>query len=589
MIFKPTLRAKFIYLAIFLVVSFSLSLCLYLKTHFAQIMSDELLKRGASIARHVAEISTSAFIEHDYLQLESLAKDHQKAEFDIIYILMTNPNNEVVANSFTNGYPLDLKKVEHNLSSGEVCIRNIDFGGTPVYDIAAPVMDARIGSVRIGISAQPVNQAVDTLIKAIIGTTLVLGLVALIITLPLLQTVLRPISGLTAAVVGLTSGNREQLLPVSSNDEIGLLTNAFNQMVGTINSAEKRLAAQVEFLQVLIDDIPLPVFYKNSQGVMLGCNHSYVNFWGKPKQDIVGCHTDDINNHADAELHLRKDQELLEQKTPVNYEMRVVDAKGLKKQVVYNKALFNDEKGMPAGIIGVIQDVTEQRQADQMKNDFVSTVAHEFQTPLSIIIGFTELIQGDSLKPTEYREALNQINQKAEGLSEMVDELLDLAQMETGMGLRINLESCNVNEVLTELISSFRKRTTSHHFELELPAEDVTIFADKVRMAQVMENLLSNAVKYSAKQSSIKVVVTSFAKFCQVQVSDQGIGMTEQQKGLIFEKYYRADISNTAPAGTGLGMYITKSIIDAHNGQIEVDSVLEQGTTVTFRIPKITS
>ena len=575
-----------LYLAVFLVVSFSLSLCLYLKIHFAQIMSDELLKRGESIARHVAEISTGAFIEHDYLQLESLAHDHQKAEADIVYILMLNPNNDVVAHSFTNGYPLDLKKIGYTLSSGEVRIRNIDFGGTPIYDIAAPVMDARIGSVRIGISAQPVNQAVDTMIMAIIGTTLILGLAALIITLPLLQAVLRPISVLTDAVVGLTSGNREQLLPVSNNDEIGLLTNAFNQMVDTINSAEKRLAAQVEFLQVLIDDIPLPVFYKNNQGVMLGCNHSYIDFWGKPKQDILGCHTNDIDNRADAELHLRKDRALLEQKTSVNYEMSVVDAKGRNKHVIYNKALFNDEKGAPAGIIGVIQDVTEQRQADQMKNDFVSTVAHEFQTPLSIIIGFTELIKENTLKPSDYREALDLINQKAESLSEMVDELLDLAQMETGKGLRINLESCNVNEVLTEMISSFRTRTTSHHFKLELPEEDVIIFADKIRMAQVMENLLSNAVKYSPIQSSIKVVVSSFAKFCQVQVSDHGIGMTEHQGGLIFEKYYRADISNTAPAGTGLGLFITKSIIDAHNGQIEVDSTLGEGTTITFRIPK---
>ena len=119
-----------------------------------------------------------------------------------------------------------------------------------------------------------------------------------------------------------------------------------------------------------------------------------------------------------------------------------------------------------------------------------------------------------------------------------------------------------------------------------LAEEEIVVFADKLRMGQVMENLLNNAVKYSGKNSTIKVVVTPLDKHCQVQVCDQGIGMTAEQSEQAFEKYYRADTSNTAPPGTGLGLFITKSIIDAHQGQIQISSTLGKSTTVTFQIPK---
>ncbi len=585
MTLKLTLRAKLIYLTVFLLVSFGLSLTVYLKTHFVKVLTAELLNRGVSISRHVAEICTEAFIEHDFLQLDSLAIKHQTTENDIVYILMLNQNEQVIAHSFSNGYPLDLDKIVHTMSDKEPSIQKLDFGGVPLYDIAAPVMDARIGTVRIGISAQPIHQAINTMVEQILCAIIILGVVALLIALPALQTIIRPISLLNHAVEQLTLGEEVQQLPVSSNDELGLLTEAFNQMMSTIKTADQNLAAHIEFLQVLIDDIPIPVFYKDQQGVMLGCNRAYTDFWGKSKEEVVGCHTGNIYLQPEAELHLRKDREVLNQKAHVCYDHSVVDAKGQRRHVIINKAPFCDESGQPEGIIGVIHDITEQRQADHMKSEFVSTVAHEFQTPLATILGFVELIQEQMLSPGEQEESLKLIANKTESLSEMVDELLDLARIETSKGLTINLEACNVNAAMTELFQSFKKRTVEHHFVLELPESEAVVPADKTRMGQVMENLLSNAVKYSVKPSNIKVSVTNHEGYCQVQVADQGIGMTKEQAGKVFEKYYRADTSNTAPSGTGLGLFITKSIIDAHNGKIAVESTPGKGTTVTFQIP----
>ncbi len=582
-----TLRAKLLYLTIFVMVSFCLSLSIYLKTHFSEVLSKELLKRGVSIASHVAEVCANAFIERDYIELETLAREHKAAEEDIVYILILNRDNKIVAHTFTDGHPLDLEKIVHSINGKRVSVQQINFGEMPLYDIATPVLDKRIGSVRVGISAVPVYHAVSTMTGQIIGAIVSLGILALLLSLPALQTIIKPITDLTHAAKAISEGNWDHKLPVNSNDELGTLTESFNHMINDIRLAEKKLAAHANFLQVLIDDIPLPVFYKDLHGTMLGCNHAYSTFWGKPKQEIVGCHTRSIYTEEEAQLHLSKDQEVIGKLAPLCYEHSVVDAKGQTRHVLFNKALYCDVTGGPAGIIGVIQDVTEQRRSDRMKNEFVSTVAHEFQTPLATILGFVELLQEGVLKDKDQNEAFNMITKKAEDLSEMVDELLDLARIETGEGLKIHLEPCNTNEVLAELIDNFEKRTESHQFSLELPKEDVLVSADKVRMGQVMENLLSNAVKYSARQSKIKVSVTKQSNHCQVQVADQGIGMTEQQKDKIFEKYYRVDTSNTAPSGTGLGLYITKSIIDAHKGQIEVESTPGKGTTVTFRVPMI--
>lgn len=580
-----TLRVKLLSLAVILLAGFSIAISIYLKTRFAQTLSEELLKRGESIVRHFAEICTEPFIKQDFLQLGILAKEHAAAEKDISYILILNQDNKVIAHSFADGYPLDLKQIRHVSKAGEPSIRQVDFGGTQLYDISAPVLDTRIGSVRIGISAQPVNDAVDAMIGRILGTILLFGLVALIISLPVLKRVIQPVSALTDAVKQLEQGSLQRPLKVTSNDELGLLTNSFNSMAATIKKTEQQLATQVEFLQILIDDIPLPVFYKDLQSVMLGCNHAYSNFWGKPKQEIVGVNTYDLYPPVDAEIHLQKDQELLEEKSSVIYKHCVTNAKGQERHILFNKALFADDKGQPAGIIGVMQDITEQRLADQMKNEFVATVAHEFQTPLATILGYTELLQENVLGGEARDEALEMITRKTEALSEMVDELLDLARIETSKGLKVNLEPRKVKEALGELVNNFIKRTTSHIVLLELPEQDIVVAADKVRMGQVMENLLSNAVKYSDKHSTIQVRVSGTGTHCQVEVCDQGIGMTERQATRIFEKYYRIDTSNTAPPGTGLGLYITKSIIDAHNGQIEVFSTPGKGTTVMFRLP----
>jgi len=232
-----------------------------------------------------------------------------------------------------------------------------------------------------------------------------------------------------------------------------------------------------------------------------------------------------------------------------------------------------------------MHDVTPQREAVRVKSDFVATVAHEFQTPLATILGFSELLQDGALGEEERRDALQLIIRKTENLSQMVDELLDLARLESGRSLTLDKEPCDVDQLLAESVDSFRRRVTTHRFVLEASGKTCIVVADRKRLGQVLENLLSNAVKYSGEGSTVHLGVRCGDQRCSIMIRDEGVGMSPEQLEHVFDKFYRVNATNTAPAGTGLGLFIARSIVAAHDGEIRIFSTPGQGTTVTVSLP----
>ena len=580
-----SLRVKLLILVVTLVLCFGAALAWYVSTRVAGDLNREMLKRGVSIAKHLAELATEDFIESNHLHLQYLARGHQSTEPDIRYILMTDRDGQLIAHSFGTTFPMELAAANRYVAGQEASIQRVDTGSETIYDIAVPVLDGRTGSLRIGISAESISTAVNALIQEILGAILLLGLLALVVTLPVAQAIAHPLSRLTRAIDGLSKGRGVQLLPGGRRDEIGVLNDAFNQMAADVRMAEKRLAAQVNFLQVLMEDLPVPVFYKDHALKMLGCNGAFAAFWGKRPDEIIGRYPEELYSPAEAALHRAKDLETLHGDAALAYEQIVTSADGGRHDVIFYKAPFHDEDGKPAGIIGVMHDVTPQREANRKKNEFVSTVAHEFQTPLATILGFCELLREGIVDGEERIEALQVITGKAERLSQMVDELLDVARLESGHILSIDKERCDLNQLLTDNIDSFRRRIATHQFSLALPTSPLEIEADCKRIGQVVENLISNAVKYSVATSTVHVTAGREGKYCRIVIRDEGVGMSTDQIEHLFDKFYRVSTDRKAPRGTGLGLFIVKSIVEAHQGDIRVDSAPGRGTTVTVSLP----
>ncbi len=238
------------------------------------------------------------------------------------------------------------------------------------------------------------------------------------------------------------------------------------------------------------------------------------------------------------------------------------------------------------GCVMLLHDVTEQRTIDRMKNEFVSTAAHELRTPLATIIGYTDLMMMENDFSAEQKtEFIHQIQKKAVRLGDIVSNLLDISRIESGEGVSLELKPHRFDQLCKEVIKNFQLQTNDHNFVLESPRPSgVTVSFDRFAMMQIIENLLSNAVKYSPNGGEIRISCQLENGICLLAISDQGIGMTSEQVLRIYDKFYRADATNTAISGTGLGMTIVKHLVEAQSGQVSITSSLGKGTTVTITL-----
>jgi two-component system phosphate regulon sensor histidine kinase PhoR len=231
-------------------------------------------------------------------------------------------------------------------------------------------------------------------------------------------------------------------------------------------------------------------------------------------------------------------------------------------------------------------DVTEARHVERMKSDFVSTAAHELRTPLATIIGYADLILNN---PVETRDRMSEylglIISRAEHLAHIVSDLLDISRIEAGEGLRLVFEPCHLEVFCMEAAWAQEELRDLHPIELDFPANSPPVEGDRFALTQVVENLLSNAIKYSPHGGPIRISLRCDQEHCELTIADKGIGMRQEQIDHIFEKFYRADSSNAAITGTGLGMTIVKYLVDAHHGQIVIESAPGAGTTVRVRLP----
>ena len=249
-------------------------------------------------------------------------------------------------------------------------------------------------------------------------------------------------------------------------------------------------------------------------------------------------------------------------------------------------SVIHDREGKDTGIVTIFNDVTHEREVDRMKTEFLSTAAHELRTPLTSIQGFSEILQTrEDLNDEEKKRFLSYINKQAVNLAEIINDLLDISRIESGRGYTINKVICNAGEAINNIIPYFQEISSKHKFEVVLPDKPVKLYVDKEKMGQMFKNLLSNAVKYSPEGGLIRVVGKVIEDYYQVSIEDQGIGMAPEQVEKIFDKFYRADASNTAIAGTGLGMCIVEYLVEAHGGKVFVESELGKGTTVKLTIP----
>ncbi len=251
----------------------------------------------------------------------------------------------------------------------------------------------------------------------------------------------------------------------------------------------------------------------------------------------------------------------------------------------YVTPLAVDGEG-PGGVVVTLQDITQDKELEQLKDEFIATVAHELSTPLSVISGYADLLLSKEYESEEeLSEFVGLIREKTETLEKIVDDLQQLSRTNAWHNIVLEKEIYDPREHVQQIVASFQRETERHEFVVELPQEAVFIVSDRHRVGQILDNLLSNAVKYSPLGGKIKVSLARHGNEIRFCIADQGSGLTEAQLERVFEKFYRVDNSVTAVRGMGLGLNIAKELVEIHGGRIWLESVPRVGTKAYFTLP----
>lgn len=361
------------------------------------------------------------------------------------------------------------------------------------------------------------------------------------------------------------------------------------QLYGAISQERRRL-------QAILNNSGDGVMILDADLQVLQVNRAFEFITGWSPADVVGQNQDDVIQW------IRRDQMDLRETIaaglfPLNQangnsvyvvgEVRRQDGLHASIGITY-APLFSDD-GRLTTIIANVRDVASTRRVQEMQNVFISTVSHELRTPVALIKGYASTLNRPdaSWNPEVIRDGLSVIEDEADRLSELIDDLLTASKIQADNNLRLSLSDVRLDALGARAVERFRTQTTRHEFALSFQNDYPAIQGDARLLRQVVDNLLTNAIKYSPSGGTITVGGRYSDTSVNFFVRDEGAGIAEGDHQRIFDRFFRVDGNLTSKTkGTGLGLYLVKAIIKAHHGDINVKSQLGHGSTFYFSLPR---
>jgi PAS domain S-box-containing protein len=366
------------------------------------------------------------------------------------------------------------------------------------------------------------------------------------------------------------------LQPLSGADEIADLDQTFHDMAAKLTEAMRKERAVVENAVDVICSL-------DQSGVFSKVNPASLTVWGYTPEELVGSNYLEIIAAEDVTHTERSVQEIVETKSTGQFENRVKSKDGILLDMLWSVHYSAAEKAL----FCVVHDIRERKELERLKQEFVAIVSHDLRTPLTSILGGMAIIKTG--KMGELNERGQQIIATAEKsgarLIRLVNDLLDMEKLEAGK-FELELESTPLAKVLSSSAEAVGEFAKQNSITINTPADAPTVIADGDRIEQVVINLLSNAIKFSPVGGVIDVTVDRKDKMVEVRIADQGLGIPESHRDVIFEKFKQVRISDAKKKrGTGLGLPICKALIEQHGGSIGVESKEGAGSTFWFCLP----
>ena len=372
-----------------------------------------------------------------------------------------------------------------------------------------------------------------------------------------------------------------------------LLADFADQAAITVQNA--RLYQQVEAerarLNAIIENSGDGVMILDPDRTIRTWNRALVNMTGVSVADAIGRHCYDV-----LDLKTSGGISVCRTACPLVYppsdgrlyaegDTRRVD--GVKVSLADNYSPQYDREGNIVQVIANVRDVSRLRDAEEMKNMLLSVISHELKTPVSVIKGYAGTLarQDANWDRETLTEGLRIIEEEADKLNELIDNLLDASRLQAG-GLKLQFTYIDLPSLAEKVVQKLRTQTQRHTFSVDFPPDFPPVQGDYERIREVLSNLLNNAIKYSPGGGLIRVSGTVRDNEVVISVSDEGVGIPEDEQERIFEPFSRVDSSLTRQTpGAGLGLFLVKSVVEAHGGRVWVESELGHGSTFSFTLP----
>lgn len=459
-----------------------------------------------------------------------------------------------------------------------------DNGEAYLMDYAFPIKNSsdkveKIIYLRAGM--EEINKTLSEAKNILTYATIIALIITVFLGSLLARSITGPIKEVTSKAQKMAQGDFDHRLEVKSNDEIGQLTQTFNYMAGQLKDTLGEIAGEKGKMEAIFTYMTDGVIAVNDRGEIIHANPSALKFLGIEDDEVSEKNLDLLFSKTDIDMTFEQ------VKTFEDIEDNIIKVNDIVLKV--EVAPFKNEEQEIMGYIMVLQDITEQHKLETMRKEFVANVSHELRTPLTSIRSYIEtLLEGVLEEDQELsRDFLRVVNSEAMRMTRLVKDLLQLSRLDYQQ-TEWNKYQFDLEEMVEQAVIKLEMaaKEKGHTIAVE-KLSSVPIFeGDKDRIEQVILNIVSNAIKYTPNGGAIKVIIDYVDGNIRIIVEDNGIGIPENDLSRIFERFYRVDKARSRElGGTGLGLSIAKQIIEAHEGDIDINSVQGEGTTVTIQFP----
>ena len=456
---------------------------------------------------------------------------------------------------------------------GSISIRQSATVNIDLMYIATEVDDGNI--LRVSVAIEPILNLYQRVIIIFIigGTLLMLGYYALLSRVN--KQLLQPWQTVKQGLIALNHG-KYQMMPLTHDyKEINEILHEMNIInIETSKNLNKITAYQLQ-LDKILNEMKQGVILFNAKDEIIYFNDDARNIFDLTDQSMFAESYQSIRHHEINQAINQSNKHQTISKLDIQHKGKILEMSVF--PIHSNRFSLQD-----ATVLSLIKDVTQERQLEQIKKDFISHASHELKSPLTAIRGYAELIMHDMIKKDEIKESTHQIIKQTEMMAQLVEDMLMLSRLES---LKETPSTAHqLDEILHEVLINLKNSATQKNITIQSHIDSVQLVCDTLDMQKLFKNLIENAIKYSDENTNINVQLINQENHIEFKVKDEGIGISEENQQRIFERFYRVDKGRLIE-GTGLGLAIVKHIVVKYQGEIELHSKLGAGTEikVTFK------